>query len=47
MIDIYNPTFKNDNIRNILSTFKENKIFYATDLVGTDFKQAIDFIIRK
>lgn len=45
--DIYNPTFKNDNIRNILSTFKENKIFYATDLVGTDFKQAIDFIIRK
>jgi hypothetical protein len=45
--DIYNPTFKNDNIRNILSTFKESKIFYATDLVGTDFKQAIDFIIRK
>lgn len=45
--DIYNPTFKNDNIRNILSSFKENKIFYATDLVGTDFKQAIDFIIRK
>lgn len=45
--DIYNPTFKNDNIRKILSSFKENKIFYATDLVGTDFKQAIDFIIRK
>lgn len=45
--DIYNPTFKNENIRNILSTFKESKIFYATDLVGTDFKQAIDFIIRK
>ena len=45
--DIYNPTFKNDNIRNILSSFKENKIFYATDLVGTDFKQAIDFVIRK
>lgn len=45
--DIYNPTFRNENIRNILSTFKESKIFYATDLVGTDFKQAIDFIIRK
>ena len=45
--DIYNPTFKNENIRNILATFRENKIFYATDLVGTDFKQAIDFIIRK
>ena len=45
--DIYNPTFKNENIRNILATFRENKIFYATDLVGTDFKQAIDFVIRK
>ena len=45
--DIYNPTFRNENIRNILSTFKESKIFYATDLVGTDFKQAIDFVIRR
>lgn len=45
--DIYNTTFKNDKLRELLSTFKENKIFYATDLVGTDFKQAIDFIIRK
>ena len=45
--DIYNPTFKNDNIRNILSTFRESKIFYSTDLVGTDFKQAIDFVIRR
>lgn len=45
--DIYNTTFKNEKLRELLSTFKENKIFYATDLVGTDFKQAIDFIIRK
>ena len=30
-----------------LQTFRENKIFYATDLVGTDFKQCIDFSIRK
>jgi hypothetical protein len=22
-------------------------IFYASDMTGTDFKQAIDFIIRK
>ena len=45
--DIYNTTIKNERIRNILSTFKENKIFYATDLCGTEFKQSIDFIIRK
>ena len=45
--DIYNPSINNDNLKNLLQTFKENKIFYATDLVGTDFKQAIDFVIRK
>ena len=45
--DIYNPTFKSESVRNVLSTFRESKIFYATDLVGTDFKQAIDFVIRR
>lgn len=45
--DIYNPTFSNESIKDILKTFRENKIFYATDLSGTDFKQAIDFEIRK
>ena len=45
--DIYNPTFKSESLRNVLSTFRESKIFYATDLVGTDFKQAIDFVIRR
>ena len=45
--DIYNPSIKNDKIKKLLSTFKENKIFYATDLCGTEFKQAIDFEIRK
>lgn len=44
--DIYNPSIKNKNIVNILKTFKENMIFYATDLCGTEFKQAIDFEIR-
>ena len=33
--------------RNDLKTFKENKIFYASNLCGTEFKQAIDFEIRK
>lgn len=45
--DIYNPTIKNKSIINLLQSFKENNIFYSTDLCGTDFKQVIDFTIRK
>jgi len=45
--DIYNTGFRNQNINNILSTFRESLIFYATDLCGTDFKQVIDFMIKK
>lgn len=45
--DIYNPTIKNDNLKILLQSFRENKIFYSTDLCGTDFKQAINFMIRK
>ena len=45
--DIYNISIKNDKLKNLFSNFKENKIFYSSDLCGTDFKQVIDFIIRK
>ena len=45
--DIYNISIKNDKLRNLFMSFKENKIFYASDLCGTDFKQVIDFLIRK
>ena len=45
--DIYNISIKNNKLRELLSTFKENKIFYANDLTGTDFKQVIDFVIRR
>ena len=45
--DIYNPSIRNENIIRILQTFKENKIFYSDDLSGTNFKQSIDFMIRK
>ena len=45
--DVYNISIKNDKLRELLSTFKENKIFYANDLTGTDFKQVIDFVIRR
>ena len=45
--DIYNPSFNNDVLKKLLATFKENKIFYSDDLCGTDFKQVIDFSIRR
>jgi hypothetical protein len=45
--DIYNISIKNDKLRNLFMKFKENKIFFSSDLCGTDFKQVIDFMIRK
>lgn len=43
--DIYNIPFK--RLKNVLESFRETNIYYSTDLCGTDFKQAIDFTIRK
>ena len=45
--DIYNPLIKNEKLKELLRTFKESNIFYASDMCGTDFKQCIDFEIRK
>lgn len=45
--NIYDLTIKSDRLNKILDTFRESNIFYSSDLVGTDFKQAIDFSIRK
>lgn len=45
--DIYNISIKNEKLRNLFMTFKENKIFYSSDMCGTDFKQVIDFMIRR
>jgi len=45
--DIYNITINNDNLKTIFRTFRQSQIFYCTDLVGTNFKQAIDFEIRR
>lgn len=45
--DIYNITIKNDKLRNLFKTFREDIIFYSSDLCGTDFKQVIDFSIKK
>ena len=45
--NIYDISIKNKKLQQILLTFKEDKIFYSSDLCGTDFKQAIDFSIRR
>lgn len=45
--DIYNLSFKNDNLKRLLETFRQGNIFYSDDLTGTDFKQVIDFEIRR
>ena len=46
--DIYDITLNNKRIHDLLkSTFHESMIFYSSDLCGTDFKQSIDFTIRK
>ena len=45
--DIYNPLIKNKTLIDLFKTFRENRIFYSSDLCGTEFKQSIDFEIRK
>ena len=46
--DIYNiVNLKNDKLRKIFTNFRECNIFYSDDLCGTDFKQCINFAIRR
>lgn len=45
--DIYNISLDNDKLKKLFQTFRENAIFYSSDLCGTDFKQVIDFTIKK
>lgn len=45
--DIYNCTFRNQKLNDLFKNFRETNIFYSTDLCGTDFKQVIDFTIKK
>lgn len=45
--NIYNITINNNKLREFFSNFRENNIFFASDLCGTDFKQCIDFTIIK
>lgn len=45
--DIYNNSIPNKNLQSLFSKFRESNIFYSTDLCGTDFKQVIDFNIKR
>lgn len=45
--NIYNTNIQNKSVLAILRNFTESNIFYASDLCGTDFKQVIDFEIKK
>lgn len=46
--NIYDMSIHNDKITKLLyNTFRESNIFYSDDLCGTDFKQVIDFEIKK
>lgn len=45
--NIYNVDIPNLTLKRLLNTFRENNIFYSSDLCGTDFKQVIDFDILR
>ena len=45
--DIYNVDTTNEFLKRILGMFTEGNIFYASDMCGTDFKQCIDFVIKR
>ena len=45
--DIYNISINNDRLKKLFLNFRENNIFYSDDMTGTDFKQVIDFQIRR
>ena len=45
--DIYGTDFKNEKLNQLFRSFRESNIFYSSDMCGTDFKQAIDFTIKK
>lgn len=45
--NIYNININNIKLQNLLNTFTEEKIFFSSDICGTDFKQVIDFSIRR
>lgn len=45
--DIYNANFPNRKVNEILQTFVESRVFFATDLCGTEFKNVANFKMKK
>lgn len=45
--NIYDITLNNKSLKDLLGYFKSDKIFYSDDLTGTEFKQVINFEIRR
>lgn len=45
--DVYNITIKNEKLKHLFQSFREDKIFFSSDMCGTDFKQVIDFSIKR
>ena len=45
--DPYHSNTRNPVLQRFFDDFREDKIFYSTDLDGTEFKQAINFEIRR
>ena len=45
--DIYTTNFSNNKLNNLFKNFREDSIFFSDDITGTDFKQAINFFIRR
>lgn len=45
--DLYSIKTKSTRLQKVLEYFTEANIFYSNDLCGTDFKQVIDFNIKR
>lgn len=45
--NIYDCSVKSEKLQKILQTFRESIIFYSDDLCGTEFKEVIDFSIKR
>lgn len=45
--NIYDNNIKNEKLRNVLSSFTESNLFFSDDLCGTEFKEVIDFSIKR
>lgn len=45
--NIYDISIKNQKLKDLFNKFRESNLFFSDDMCGTDFKQVIDFQIRR